>query len=432
MRYVHHAGRRGCELLSGRRYRLELTSEQAAQCQEFAAVCRAVWNTGLEQRREYRRRGAWMNYVPQAAELAEAKREHEWLRAAPSHVLQQTLRDLDRACREHGTFAVRWRSRIRWAPSFRFPAGDRIAVERLGRKWGRARLPKLGWVRFRWSRPLGGQIRSVTVSCKSGYWFISFLVEDSENTPERHAMPGTAVGIDRGVKSAVVTSDGACHDREFITPGEAVRYRRLQQRLARQKKGSASRRRTVAAMGRIMRHVTDRRTDFCARTAHHIVQRNALVVLEDLRIRNMTASAKGTVDKPGRQVRQKAGLNRAILGKGWHRLELALTSAARHTGTQVVKVDPAYTSMSCHACRHTAPENRESQAVFRCRACGHRDLADVNAAKNIKAAGLAVSACGDLGTGRSMKQEPGGRVTGRPPSEGKPRPSGRGDAKIRT
>ncbi|MEU1407788.1 helix-turn-helix domain-containing protein [Streptomyces sp. NPDC005728] len=91
-------------MLTGRRYLLDLTLDQAVLCEEFANICRVVWNTGLEQRREYRRRGAWMNYVPQAAELADAKCEHAWLRAAPSHVLQQTLRDLDRACREHGAF----------------------------------------------------------------------------------------------------------------------------------------------------------------------------------------------------------------------------------------------------------------------------------------------------------------------------------------
>ncbi|MET8628059.1 helix-turn-helix domain-containing protein, partial [Kitasatospora sp. NPDC004669] len=113
-------------MLSGRRYRLELTGDQAELCETFGNICRSVWNTALEQRREYRRRGAWMNYVPQAAELAEAKREFPWLADAPSHVLQQTLRDLDRACREHGTFKVRWRSQRRWSPSFRFPAGNLI------------------------------------------------------------------------------------------------------------------------------------------------------------------------------------------------------------------------------------------------------------------------------------------------------------------
>lgn len=377
-------------------------------------MCRAVWNTGLEQRREYRRRGGWMNYAPQCKELAEAKREHEWLRAAPSHVLQQTLKDLDRACREHGTFKVRWRSKARWSPSFRFPDAQQIQVERLSRKWGRAKLPKLGWVRFRFSRPLGGQIRSATVSFKAGRWFVSFLVDDQAAAPDRHAMANTAVGVDRGVKTAVVTSDGEFLDRPFITAGESARHRRLQQRLARQKKGSTNRRKTITAMAQIMSRVSNRRGDFCAKTAAHLVSKNALVALEDLRTRNMTASASGTVDAPGVSVVQKQGLNRAILDKGWHCLELALTNAARYTGTRVVKVYPAYTSQRCHACGFVTEGNRESQAVFVCKnpGCGNTDHADVNAAKNIKAAGQAVSACGDLGTGRSVKQEPGSRATG--------------------
>ncbi|MFJ5901783.1 RNA-guided endonuclease InsQ/TnpB family protein [Streptomyces sp. NPDC093064] len=155
-----------------------------------------------------------------------------------------------------------------------------------------------------------------------------------------------------------------------------------------------------------------------AQTAARIVAKNALVVLEDLRIKNMSAGASGTVAAPGHNVRQKAGLNRAILDKGWHRLELALTNAARYTGTRVVKVNPAYTSQRCSACGFVTEGNRESQAVFRCKAagCGYRDHADVNAAKNIKAAGHAVSACGDLGTSRSVKQEPVSRATGRTPS----------------
>lgn len=403
-------------MLTGRKYRLALTPEQEAQCEEFGNICRAVWNTALEQRREYRRRGGWMNYAPQCAELAEAKREHTWLKAAPSHALQQTLKDLDRACRDHGTFKVRWRSKARWSPSFRFPMGALIEVERLGRKWGRAKLPKLGWVRFRWSRPPGGEIRSATVSRKGGHWFLSFLVDDQIVTPERHAIPNTAVGIDRGVKAAAVTSNGDFYDRRFITAGEVERYRRLQQRLARSKRGSANRRKRLTAISRIAGRVANRRADFCAQVAQRITAKNALVVLEDLKTRNMTASASGTINAPGVNVAQKRALNRVILDKGWHRLELALTGASRYTGTQIVTVNPAYTSQRCSACGFVTEGNRESQAVFRCKAagCGHAENADVNAAKNIRhAGGQPVSACGDLGTGRSVKQEPVSRATGR-------------------
>ncbi|SFT35663.1 putative transposase [Actinopolyspora lacussalsi subsp. righensis] len=381
-------------MLSGRRYRLKLTEAQVAQCEEFGNLCRAVWNTALDQRRQYRKRGAWINYNEQAGQLADAKTEHKWLKTAPSHILQQALKDLDRACRDHGTFRVKWRGKQRWNPSFRFPVGKLIEVERLNKRWGRAKLPKLGWVRLRMTRQLGGTVRSATVSRDGREWFVSFLVDDGKQTPGQHAIPNTSVGVDRGVVSAVATSDGKLIDREFTTPGEAERYRRLQQKLARQKCGSANRRER------------DRRGDFCSQVAADLTDRNALVALEDLRTQNMTRTASGTTEKPGRNVSQKSGLNRAILGKGWHKLELALHNAARHTGSEIVKVPAAYTSQTCAVCRNVDPNNRNSQAVFRCTGCGHTAHADVNAAVNVLAAGRAVAACGDLGAGRSAKQEP--------------------------
>ncbi|WP_007025062.1 RNA-guided endonuclease InsQ/TnpB family protein [Saccharomonospora iraqiensis] len=393
-------------MLAGRKYRSKLTTEQAAQCEEFGNVCRAVWNTALDQRRQYRTRGAWMNYNEQAGQLADAKTEHEWLKVAPSHILQQTLKDLDRACKDHGTFRVKWRGKSRWNPSFRFPMGKLIEVERLSKRWGRAKLPKLGWVRFRMTRQIGGVVRSATVSHDGRDWFVSFLVDDGEKTPEQHAMPDTGVGVDRGVVAAVATSDGKLIDRGFTSPGEAERYRRLQQELARQKRGSRNRKKTLRAMRGWKRREGDRRADFCSQVAAELTDRNALVALEDLRTRNMTRSASGTSEEPGRSVARKSGLNRAILDKGWHKLELALLNAARHTGSEIVKVPAAYTSQACSVCRNVDPDNRNSQAVFRCTGCGHTAHADVNAAINVLAAGRAVTACGDLGAGRSVKQEP--------------------------
>src|SRR6202521_5322715 len=117
-------------MLTGRRFRVEFTDEQVEYAEKIGAVCRAVWNTGLEQRRAYRRRGAWMNYQPQAKELAEAKAEHPWLAEVPGHCLQQTLMDLDKACCKDGTFGVHWRSSRRWVPSFRFPEGSKMAVQK--------------------------------------------------------------------------------------------------------------------------------------------------------------------------------------------------------------------------------------------------------------------------------------------------------------
>lgn len=393
-------------MLTGRKYRMKLTAAQAAQCVEFGNVCRAVWNTALDQRRQYRKRGAWMNYHEQAGQLADAKTENEWLKAAPSHVLQQALKDLDRACKDHGTFRVKWRGKTRWSPSFRFPMGKLIEVERLNKRWGRAKLPKLGWVQFRMTRQLGGPVRSATISRDGRDWCVSFLVDDGETTPQQHAMPNTAVGVDRGVAAAVATSNGQLVERDMTTDGETKRYKRLQQKIARQKRGSTNRRKTLDQMRRLKRRERDRRDDFCSQAAAELADRNALVALEDLHTRNMTRSARGTVEQPGRNVAQKSGLNRAILDKGWHKLELALRNAARYTGSEIVKVPAAYTSQTCAVCRNVDPESRNSQAAFRCTTCGHTAHADVNAAKNVLAAGRAVAACGDLGMGRSVKQEP--------------------------
>ena len=268
-----------------------------------------------------------------------------------------------------------------------------MVVQRLNRRHARVKLPKLGWVRFRWSRPLDGAvIRSATLTRDGAHWFVSFLVEDAHTTPAAHAGPDTAVGVDRGVAVAIATSDGDLMDRDFLTAGERRRARMLQRKLSRAAK--------------------HRRQDFCTQSAHQLAAGHALVVIEDLKTKQMTRSAKGTLQQPGINVRQKSGLNRAILSKGWHQFALALASAARYSGTRVVTVPPQYTSQRCSACGQVDPKSRESQAVFRCTHCSHREHADVNAAKCILAAGLAVTACEDSsqpsGWVVSSKQEPAG------------------------
>ncbi|MEI6700073.1 MAG: transposase [Mycobacteriaceae bacterium] len=407
-------------MLTGRRFRVEFTADQAEFAERIGGACRSVWNTGLEQRREYRRRGAWMNYQPQAKELAEAKSEHLWLKDVPGHCLQQTLMDLDKACRTHGTFTVHWRSGRRWAPSFRFPEGSKMTVEKLNRRHGRVKLPKLGWVKFRQTRSVGGEtIRSATLAKEGSHWYLSLLVNDGIDAPAVHPLPQTAVGVDRGVVVAVATSGGELLDRSFVTAGEQRRTVVLGRKLSRAVKGSVNRAKTRTALAKVRARERHRRQDFCQKTANQLAHANAVVVLEKLPARNMTRRAKPVADpnNPGRYLLNgaaaKSGLNKAILSKGWHQFELALTSVSRYTGTQVVKVPAAYTSQRCSACGHVDPKSRESQAVFRCTACTRpAEHADVNAAKNILAAGLAVTACREsvapMGGAETLKQEPAG------------------------
>ncbi|MFI7147672.1 RNA-guided endonuclease InsQ/TnpB family protein [Nonomuraea sp. NPDC050022] len=434
-------------MLAGRKYRLEFDSGQAAFAERLGGICRAVWNTGLQQRRDYRRRGQWITYAEQCGQLAEAKKDPycDWLADAPAQVIQQTLKDLDQACRTHGTWKVRWKSKAKWRPSFRFPTAKHLPVERIGRKWGRVFLPKFGWARFRMSRPLGGSVKSATVSRDGEHWFISFLVEDGIAERGEHACPGW-VGVDRGVVTAAVTSDGEFFDRRhagtggvssrqppqetkretkqdrqddlgYVTPGEAERYLRMQRRLARTQKGSKRRKKVRAAMSEIMRRVRWRRADFNAQAAHRLTRAYGHVVIEDLNTKAMSTAVKPKPDpdRPGRFLRNgaaaKSGLNTAILDKGWYGLEVALRAKARYTGSVIHKINPAYTSQTCPepACEKVDGKSRKSQAIFSCTSCGHSEHADIVGARNIKskgqAAGLVVSGRGDP-PGSAKRQAP--------------------------
>jgi len=404
-------------MLSGRRFLVRFTADQQVYAEQVSGICRAVWNTGLDQRRQYRQRRAWINYPEQCRELADAKTDPDlsWLAEAPGHCLQQTLKDLDKACRTHGTWKVKFRSKTRWSPSFRFPEGKHMRVHRLSKRWGQVNLPKFGQVRFRWTRDLGGTIRSATLTRDGvqGHWYLSILVEDGilEAAPDPE-LP--AVGIDRGVTVALALSDGRMMDQDFTSGRERAAIVRLQQKAARQHgprvpgtRGRKGRRapskrwlRTQARITKKLAKQRRRRDDFTAKTASALTRDHSLIAVENLRVTNMTrrAAPKPDPEQPGaflpNRAAQKSGLNRAILGKGWGKFLLNLHHQSRYTGTRIVPVPAAFTSQRCHQCQHVSAGNRESQARFRCERCAWHGNADTNAALNILAAGLAVTGRG--------------------------------------
>ncbi len=278
--------------------------------------------------------------------------------------------------------------------------GRQWEVRRVSRKVGQVWVPKAGWVRFRWSRavPPGAKSYRVTMD-RAGRWHIAFAV-----IPEPVPAPGNgqAVGIDRGVAVSAALSTGELLHCPALTARERIRLRRLQRRLARAKRGSNRRGRVRHAIARLRARETDRRKDWAEKTSTGIARRFDLIRVEDLQIGNMTRSAKGTRENPGRNVAQKAGLNRGILGSGWGLLVRRLKEKAPG---RVEKIKPHYTSQRCSACGQVDRDSRESQAVFRCTACGLACNADVNAAINI-AAGHAVTARGGDGIARPVNREP--------------------------
>ncbi|WP_338883872.1 transposase [Xenorhabdus sp. TH1] len=146
---------------------------------------------------------------------------------------------------------------------------------------------------------------------------------------------------------------------------------------------------------------------FKNKVTSEISKNHAMIVIEDLKVNNMSKSAKGTAEKHGRNVRGKSGLNRSIRDQGWHEMRRQLEYKQLWRGGQVVAIPPAYTSQRCACCGHTAKENRQTQSQFVCQVCGYTANADVNAARNILAAGHAVLACGGMvQSDRPLKQEP--------------------------
>ncbi|SEI15124.1 putative transposase [Methylobacterium sp. 275MFSha3.1] len=365
----------------GFRYKLEPLPEQEALFRQFAGVCRLVYNLALEQKATWGRKHR-LGYVAQAADLTRLRAEFDWVRAVYVSCQQQALRDLDRAFGNF--FAGRTafpRPRKRGVDdSFRFP-GREVAVKSLNGKWSAVRLPKIGWVKFRDTRPMRGDLKNVTVRLDASGWYVAFTREIAHEAP---APSLEVVGIDRGVATTLALSTGDMLTLPASLERIEVLKRKAQRIVARRKRGSNRRRRAQARVARLQARQARIRRDFHHRAALDIARRYGVAVLEDLNTRGMTASARGTVTEPGRNVRQKAGLNRAILAAGWHLFATILTDKMEERGGQVVIVPARFTSQTCAACGVVDARSRESQARFICIGCGHTDHADVNAAITIE------------------------------------------------
>ncbi|MEV0401570.1 transposase [Actinoallomurus sp. NPDC050550] len=390
------------------RFRLAPTAAQEAALLAHCSHARFVWNLAVEQHQRWRPgRASAPGYLEQCRQLTEARKEFDWLRTGSQTVQQQALRDFARAMSNffNGTHGrPTWRKR-HWHEGFRITGrrGTQWDVRRVSRKVGEVKVPKVGWVRFRWSRRVPDDVRSYRITLDpAGRWHVAFAA-----IPRPIDRPATneAVGVDRGVAISAALSTGELLSVWGLSVKETERLARLQRRLARAQRGSNRRARLKTAIARLKACETDRRKDWVEKTSTTLARRFSVISVEDLKIKNMVRSARGTIDAPGENVRAKAGLNRSIHAAGWGLLVSRLEQKAPR---RVVRVNPANTSITCNACWHRAAENRESQAVFHCRACGHTDHADVNAARNIRdiAVGRTVTARGGLGVARPANREP--------------------------
>jgi putative transposase len=384
--------------------RLDLTPVQTRALDEQGHAARTLWNLlhswwtwGGKHRRPSLR---------QADDaIRQARKDISWLAKLPAQAAQHVLKTYVRAwanCWEGRASAPDFKGRFRSRMAVDVPQARDLAVTRLSRHSGQVRIPKLGLVRFRWSGPIPGvgrrpgRISGARLVKDALGWHIVFRTEVDLPTPAPH--PGPAVGVDRGVNVALALSDGNDQTHgAWMRPKQAERLLRLERKAARQKRAhrpgaTTSNRlhRTYDQISGLRAKAKRRRDDWQHKTTTTLAKRYGVVVVEDLRVANMTRSAKGTTEAPGCNVRQKAGLNRAMLNEAHARTVELLTYKLMERGGQLVKVSAAYTSQTCSTCGHRDKGSRTG-VTFACTVCGWVGHADSNAALNIlNAAGLAV------------------------------------------
>ena len=344
-------------------------------------------------------------YHEQAFWLGLWKRSDEYgfLKECPSQVLQQKLMDLERAFRDCfdpdqplkrlPVFKKRGRG-----DGIRFPQGFKIENRRIF-------LPKIGWVGFHKSREIEGKIKNITVTRKAGRWYASIQTEQDIEIG-KHPLD-SEIGIDAGINCFAAFSDGTLvrSINSFRKHEDALA--RQQRKLARKEKGSENWKKQKQRISKVHHTIANVRSDFLHKLSTEVCKNHATVFVEGLNIRGMSASARGTEEEPGRNVRAKAGLNKSILDQGWFEFRRQLDYKLLWMGGRLVEVESRYSSQMCSCCGHTEKQNRISQSEFVCLHCGHTQHADINAAMNILTVGQTGMACqANRSSGR--QQEPAG------------------------
>ena len=390
--------------LQAYRFELKTTGEQQRNMRRFAGSCRFVFNKALAMQQErYKAGEKKLGYASLCKSLTEWKAQSEtlWLSETPSQALQQTLKNLERAYKnffEKRADFPKFKKKGQ-SDSFRYPQGVKLDQGN-----SRIFLPKLGWLRYRNSRDVLGEVKNATVSQSCGKWFVSI---QTEREVEQPLPSGEAVGIDMGIARFATLSDGSYIEPLHSFKKHQQRLAKYQRRMSRKVKFSNNWKKAKARVQRIHSRIANARQDFLHKASSQISKNHAMIVIEDLQVRNMSKSARGDSEQPGKMVKQKSGLNRAILDQGWGEFRRQLEYKAAWNGGFVVAVPPQYTSQTCPCCGHVSRDNRQTQAKFACVECGFEANADHVGAINILARGHRVLACGEpVQSGRSAKQEP--------------------------
>ncbi|MFJ8630711.1 RNA-guided endonuclease InsQ/TnpB family protein [Streptomyces sp. NPDC093568] len=389
---------------------MALSPAQVRLIDEQAHAARTMWNCLHD----------WWTMLPKGkrtlaaadAAIRQARKEIDWLAVLPAQAAQAVLKTYFQAwknCWDGRADEPNFKARFRTVMSVDIPQGRDLAISRVHRRWGMVNIPKVGRVRFRWTKSLPVGKRADTENRITGArlvkdalgWHIAFRATTLEPASMPH--PGPQVGIDAGITVPLALSDSEKYDHDewksgkdkpnaWLTDTEQAKLLRLEQRAAHRKsfrkRGERTSNRLRADYDQIQQlraRAKRRHQDWQHQTTTEIAAKYSVIVVEDLAITNMTKSAKGTIAEPGKNVAQKSGLNRSISQEAWGRAVTMLAYKTAQRGGSLHKVPAPGTSRRCSACGFTTPGSRQSQAVFVCKNpdCGWSGNADHNAARNI-------------------------------------------------
>ncbi|MEV0369677.1 transposase [Streptomyces sp. NPDC050636] len=386
----------------GHKVRLYLTPDQLVTVDDQGHGARAMWNLLHELWQMTPKCQRSLARMDEA--IREARKEIPWLGAVPAQAAQAVLKTYHRA------WVNSWKGRAA-SPTFKkrtsrravdIPQGRDLRITRLSGHWGQCWVPMVGLVKFRWTKdlPVGkradklNRVTGARLVKEANGWHIVFRVQTEVDEPKPHM--GGGVGIDRGINKPLALSDGSFREHgEWLRPKEKERLRRLERTAARKRdhrkpgeRNSNRIKRTFDQIKQLRARATRRALDWQHKATTELADTFGVVGVEDLTIANMVRSAKGTVEAPGKNVRQKAGLNRSISGEAWGRTVTMLEYKLADRGGHLFKVPAPNTSRRCHACGFITEGSRESQARFVCKnkTCGWSGNADTNASFNVEIA----------------------------------------------
>lgn len=416
------------------KFRLLPNKEQEILLNQAIGSARFVWNQVLAKSFEMFAKNERIRYETIEKKLLPLKKtpEFSFLGQTYSACLQQKIKDLAKAWDKF--FNPKEQAKLKQKPFkakkpkfFKLPDGGEVQLRPLMPRFKKKsdgeqsfRLPfndcevigdrvslpkKTGWIKFKKSQEIVGKITSITIKKICGLWYVSFCINREIEQPIHPSK--SAIGVDLGIKKLITTSNGQVFDPINSFKANQVKLARLQRKLKKKTKFSENWKKLNLKINKLHHHIANIRHDYLHKVTTTLSKNHAMIVVEDLKVANMSKSASGTIEKKGKNVKAKSGLNKSILDQGWSMLVGMLEYKQQWRGGLLVKVDPKYTSQTCSSCGHVAKENRLTQAKFSCvKSCGFSENADINASRNILAVGHTVlSVEGRCGKGRPAKQK---------------------------